>query len=105
MKNAVALNIGASLSSQTNHLFLFFAVYPEIITGVRPGSRRQLSAAYQADLCAQMEQQRQLLCEEKAQAEKEHRQRQAEEELYKQRTDELLSRPESKTRHNRHPFR
>lgn len=60
---------------------------------------------YQAELHTQMEQQKQRRCEDRAQAEKERRQRQAKEELYKQRTDELLSRPGWKTGHNRHPFR
>lgn len=77
----------------------------EFIVDVCPCSQRQISAAYQADLWAQIEQQKQRRCEERTQTEREHRQRQAEEELYKQRMDELLSRPESKTRHNRHPFR
>lgn len=84
---------------------LSFILNPDLILGVRPCSQRQTSAAYQAELCAQIEQQKQLRCEERAESEREHRQRQTEEELYKRRTDELLSRPESKTRLNTHPFR
>lgn len=78
---------------------------PELIVGVCPRSQRQISAAYQADLCAQIELQKQLRSEERAQTEREHRRRQVEEELYRQRTDELLSRNESKPSYSRHPFR
>lgn len=83
----------------------FFPGDPKLIVGVCPCSQRQISAAYQADLCAQIELQKQLRSEERAQTEREHRQRQMEEELYRQRTDELLSRPESKPSYSRHPFR
>lgn len=83
----------------------FFPGDPELIVGVCPCSQRQISAAYQADLCAQIELQKQLRSEERAQTEREHQQRQMEEELYRQMTDELLSRSESKPSYSRHPFR
>uniref|UniRef100_UPI003AAA810B cilia- and flagella-associated protein 53 n=1 Tax=Centroberyx gerrardi TaxID=166262 RepID=UPI003AAA810B len=65
---------------------------------------KQTCQAYQADLRAQMMHQQQLRSEEKAQAEREHRQGLAVQEEYEKKKQDILSRPGSHTTAV-HPFR
>lgn len=79
-------------------------VGPELTISVCHGSQRKIGEAYQAVLRAQMEEQQQLLCAERARAESDSQQRLMEEEVYNQKKDEFLSRPTSHTM-RQHPFR
>lgn len=79
-------------------------VGPELTISVCHGSQKKISEEYQADLRAQMEEQQQLLCAERARAERDSQQRLMEEEVYDQKKNELLSRPMSQTT-RQHPFR
>lgn len=67
-------------------------------------SQKQSRKAYEADLKAQMRQQQQLRCEQRAEADREYQQGLIQQELYNQKKDEILSRPTSHTTAP-HPFR
>ncbi|XP_044029482.1 cilia- and flagella-associated protein 53 [Siniperca chuatsi] len=66
--------------------------------------QKQTCEAYRADLKAQMKQQQQLRCEERAQAEREHQQGLVLQERFNHKKEEILSRPASHTTAP-HPFR
>lgn len=76
----------------------------DLLAVLCPRSQQQASAAYRADLQAQMKHQQQLRSEQKAQAEREQQQGLIQQQLYVQRKDEILSRSRSTTAVP-HPFR